>query len=279
MRAPLPPAIAALALATAALATAACDAGPVGDKAAADNRAFQDEEDGGFFSSLLGSNRKATGSDQPGIPGQCRFSGWAANGNPAGTPIRSGPGRAFPVVGTLPPARETDAGLYGIEAATFDVVEAKNGWFRIDKAVYQRLDFDEEPVVYPAGWIAGADISFAVQSDYAFEHPDPRAPRVASGWNDPNGANGLRFHTPQDCQGEWVKLTVAGYDGVEKPGWLRGLCGRLETACEDLASDNAERPGDLPTYATPPVPTATPTPAASGAASGARPVKAISKKR
>ena len=270
MRALLPIAVAAL-----ALATAACDAGPVGDKATADNRAFQDEEDGGFFSSLLGASRK-TANDQPGIPGQCRFSGWAANSHPAGTPIRSGPGRVFPVVGTLPAARETEAGLYGIEAATFDVVEAKDGWFRIDKAVYQRLDFDEEPVVYPAGWIAGVDLSFAVQSDYAFERPDPRAPRVASGWNDPNGVNGLRFHTPQDCQGEWVKLTVAGYDGVEKAGWLRGLCGKLETACEDLASDNAARPGDLPSYATPPAPVAKPAPATSAGTASA---KAVSKKR
>lgn len=234
----------------------ACDAGPVGDKAAADNRAFQDDGEGGFFSKLLGRNNNT--SSDPGIPGQCSFSAWAANTTPAGTPIRSGPGKTFPAIGTLPPARETEAGLYGIEAATFDVVEAKNGWFRIDKVVFQRLDFDEEPVVYPSGWISGADLSFALQSDFAFERPDARSAKVASSWNDPNGQNPVRFHDAEDCQGEWVKLTVSGYDGAEKPGWVRGLCGKLETACEGLVSDNAARPSDLPSYqVTAPEPSAT----------------------
>lgn len=241
-----------LAAATLALLASACDAGPVGDKAAADNRAFQDEDDSGFFSFL--DPRPKPAPFNPGVPGQCRFSGWAANTDPKGTPIRSGPGRAFAVVGTLPAARATEAGLNGIEAATFDVVEAKDGWFRIDKVVYQRLDFDEEPVVYPAGWIYGKHLSFALQSDFAFDRPDPRAMKVATSWNDPNGTNQLNFHSPVDCQGEWVKLTVAGYDRAEKEGWVRGVCGKLETACEGLVSDNPDKPADLPTYRTPPPP-------------------------
>lgn len=239
-----------LAAASCALLIGACDAGPVGDKAAADNRAFQDDNEGGFFSKLLGRNEDS--SSTPGIPGQCRFSAWAANTKPGGTPIRSGPGKAFPSIGTLPSARETEAGLYGIEAATFDVVETKNGWFRIEKATFQRLDFDEEPVVYPSGWISGEDLSFALQSDFAFERPDARSAKIAASWNDPNGQNPLRFHSAEDCQGEWVKLTVSGYDGVEKPGWVRGVCGKLEMTCEGLVSDNPARPADLPTYRTPP---------------------------
>lgn len=266
-----------LVLASFSALAAGCDAGPVGDKAAADNRAFQEEEDGGFFSSWLGRRKEPAGFD-PGVPGQCRFTAWAANTAPAGTPIHAGPGRTFDTVGKLPAARATEAGLNGIEAATFQVVEARDGWFRIAKPVFQRLDFDEEPVVYPDGWIDGKHLSFALQSDFAFERPDPRSAKVASSWNDPTGPNTLRFHSPQDCQGEWVKLTVSGYDGVEKPGWVRGACGKLETACEGLVSDNPARPADLPTYPAP-APVAAPkdvkpsdlTPSATASAKAAKP--------
>lgn len=255
-----------LALAALALLAGACDAGPVGDKAAADSRAFQEEDDGSFFSFL--DPRPSREPFDPGVPGQCRFTAWATNMGSEGTPIRSGPGRTFPAIGTLPASRATDAGLNGIEAATFEVLEAKDGWFRIGKAIYQRLDFDEEPVVYPDGWVSGKHISFALQSDFAFDRPDPRATKIASSWNDPTGTNPLRFHSPQDCQGEWVKLTVSGYDGVEKDGWVRGVCGKLETACQGLTSDNPEKPADLPTYSTP-APLPTPAPGATQASAPA----------
>jgi len=231
----------------ACLLVPACKPGPVGDKAAADNKAFQDD-DGGFFGAFLGPRKKPAAND-PGVPGICRFSAWAAATVP--TAIRAGPGRAFEVLGTLPASRPTQAGLTGVEAATFKVVEAQRGWFRIENASYQRLDFDENPVVYPPGWIPGKAISFALQSDFAYAMPDAKSPVIASSWNDPSGTQPMHFEAPLFCQGEWVLLTVAGYDGVKKPAWLRGACGTLETRCDDIASDNPAKPADLPTYAVP----------------------------
>jgi hypothetical protein len=236
----------------AAMACAALLAGcsaetPVGEKASTDNKALQDSDEG-FFSRIFGSRKPP---EAPAIPGQCRFSAWAAATAKGGTVIRSGPGKQYEPVGTLPAARPTEAGLAGVEAATFDVVEAKFGWFRIENARYQRLDFDEAPVVYPSGWIPGQAISFALQSDYAFERPDPQSPVVASSWQDPAGTHQMLFENPQYCAGDWIMLTVAGYDGEKKLAWLRGACGSLETACETIPTDTAARPTDLASFAVP----------------------------
>lgn len=243
----------------ACLIVPACKPGPVGDKAAADNKAFQDD-DGGFFGSFLNPKKKKPVSLGPGIPGECRFSAWAASMDPAGTVIRSGPGKGFAALGKLPAARATEAGLRGIEAATFQVVEARHGWFRIDHATYQRLDFDEAPVVYPAGWIPGEAVSFAVQSDFAYELPDARSPVVATSWNEPTGTRMLRIENPRFCQGEWVLLTVAGYDGLRKMAWLRGACGKLDATCDDIFSDNPPKPADLAAFPAPAAPVATDVP-------------------
>jgi len=220
---------------------------PVGEKASADNKALQDSDEG-FFSRIFGTRKPP---EAPAVPGQCRFSAWAAASAKGGTVIRSGPGKKYEAVGTLPAARATEAGIAGVEAATFDVVEAKFGWFRIENAKYQRLDFDEAPVVYPSGWIPGTAISFALQSDYAFERPDPKSPVVASGWQDPEGPHQMLFENPQYCAGDWVMLTVAGYDGDKKLAWLRGACGSLETTCDTIPMDTAARPTDLASFAVP----------------------------
>lgn len=222
---------------------------PVGEKASADNKAFEDDGSG-FFGSWFGGPKRKKVPPGPAVPGECRFTAWAAATDP--TPIRSGPGDGFTKLGTLPAARLTDAGLRGIEAATFRVVEARHGWFRIESASYQRLDFDEEPVVYPAGWIPGKAVSFAVQSDFAYEMPDPSSPVVASSWIDPRGVQPMHIEAPQYCKGEWVMLTVAGYDGENRLAWLRGACGNLETTCDEAISDNPAKPADLPTYKVPP---------------------------
>lgn len=241
-----------LTAALAALAIAGCKpTGAVGEKAGPDNKAFKDEEPG-FFGSLFGAAKPKPAPPRPAVAGECRFSAWAAAAEP--TAIRSGPGAGFAKLGTLPAARTTEAGLRGVEAATFEVVEARHGWFRIDKASYQRLDYDEDPVVYASGWIPGSAISFAVQSDYAYEMPDKASPVVASSWIDPRGVQTLHIEKPSFCQGEWVLLTVSGYDGKKQPAWLRGACGDLESTCDSVVSDNPAKPADLPTYNAPPPP-------------------------
>ena len=233
-----------------ALAAGGCrPSSPVGEKASADNTAF-DDDNSGFFGSWFGGPKKRKTPPGPAVPGECRFTAWASAAEP--TEIRSGPGNGFTRLGTLPAARPTDAGLRGIEAATFRVVEARHGWFRIEGASYQRLDFDEEPIVYPAGWIPGKALSFAVQSDFAYEMPDPASPVVASSWIDPRGVQPLHIESPQYCKGDWVMLTVAGYDGENRLAWLRGACGDLESTCEEVVSDNPAKPADLPTYRQPP---------------------------
>src|SRR5688572_22661235 len=70
---------------------------------------------------------------QPSRDGICSFSGWSTDPDPRGLNVRAGPSATARILGTLPPPEpgedvEVDFG------ATFDVVEARDGWFRIENA-------------------------------------------------------------------------------------------------------------------------------------------------
>jgi hypothetical protein len=185
----------------------------------------------------------------PSKRGQCAFSAWAYDEDPKGTNVRAGAGKSFPVIATLPQFKLTESGLRGSDAVTFDVVEAKDGWFRIKNAQLFPMEADKPEATYPDGWVHGSKISFALQSDYAFEHPDPKSKRVATSWQSSDGIHGLKHRNPDDCQGEWVHLQVSDHDSAYRPAWVRGVCGVLETTCDGVLGDGPENSTyELPIY-------------------------------
>lgn len=163
----------------------------------------------------------------------CSISGWSIDPDPAGLNVRAGPSPTARIVGRLPAPEmiEGERRFVG-----FDVLESRNGWFRIANAVRWSGDYGR-PSTLPAGWISGRYLDFAVQSDIAFALPDPTSPVVARAWQDARGFQPLATRHPVECRGEWVRLSVAGRDRRERQGWVRGICGIQETTCDGVRGD------------------------------------------
>lgn len=164
---------------------------------------------------------------------RCSFNGWADDSDQAGVEVRAGPSADARVVGRLPPP-ELDGDIpFGVE---FRVVEAKNGWFRIERP-YRWSQGQNPPFDLPEGWIAGRSLDFALQTDKAFEAPNPRSRVVATTWAASDGHHVFDYRHPSDCRGEWVRLLVTGHDRRERPAWARGVCGHQETTCDGMQGD------------------------------------------
>lgn len=137
-----------------------------------------------------------------------------------------------------PPHEESEGSKFGVY---FKIVESRNGWFRIvEPSRWDRAE-DGGNRDLPVGWVHGRHVSFALQTDKAFERPDPKSPVVATTWRwekGKNGANvGIGFRNPSECRGEWIKVLATGMSGKERPAWVRGICGVQETTCDGVVGD------------------------------------------
>ena len=206
-----------------ALILAACDGGTVNAQQAAPPG--------------NGASTGQAAADSPVAPAssRCTFSGWSSDIDPRGLNVRAGPSPTARIVGTLPPPEpgqdiEVDFG------ATFDVVESRNGWFRIENA-RRWSQAGSGPSTLPSGWISGRYLAFQLQTDKVFALPSPRSPVVLTSWDENGTLTQFRYRHPTDCRGEWVELTVIGRDGRERQGWVRGICGIQETTCDGVQGD------------------------------------------
>src|SRR5688572_21264451 len=114
--------------------------------------------------------------------GICAFSGWSSDPDLNGLNVRAGPSPTARIVGTLPPPEDAQAGGADVEVdfgATFDVVEARNGWFRIENARRWSQSGNGPPVA-PSGWISGRFLGFQLMTDKAFAAPDPSSAVVVT---------------------------------------------------------------------------------------------------
>jgi hypothetical protein len=166
---------------------------------------------------------------------RCNFSGWSSDLDPNGLNVRAEPSATARIVGTLPPPEpgqdiEVDFGV------TFDVVESRNGWFRIENA-RRWSDSASGPSSLPIGWISGRYLTFQLQTDKVFAAPDPHSRVVLTSWDDNGTLMQFRYNHPTECSGEWVRLTAIGRDGSEQEGWVRGICGIQETTCDGVHGD------------------------------------------
>ncbi len=120
--------------------------------------------------------------------------------------------------------------------ATFDVVEARDGWFRIENA-RRWSQAGQGASTLPSGWVSGRFVGFQLQTDKAFAEPDPASPVVVTSWDEDGGLSQFGYRNPTACRGEWVRLTVVGRDGRERQGWVRGVCALQETTCDGVQGD------------------------------------------
>jgi hypothetical protein len=173
----------------------------------------------------------------------CSFSGWSSDLDPRGLNVRAGPSTSDRVVGALPPP-ESHPDNETAFGATFDVVESRNGYFRIRNA-HRWSDAGGGASTLPEGWISGRYLTFQLMTDKVFAEPRPDAPVVLTSWDEDGTLMQFRYRNPTECRGEWVRLTVIGRDGRERQGWVRGICGIQETTCDgvrgDLLSEDTNR--------------------------------------
>ena len=112
-----------------------------------------------------------------------------------------------------------------------DVLEARDGWFRI-------RGYDPSPFV--EGWIAGRYLEFDLQTDKVFAAPDSGAAVVATSWDTPDGHISFTWRDPSDCKGKWVNARFTGRDGIERDGWAAGVCGNQDTTCDGVYGERHE---------------------------------------
>lgn len=179
-------------------------------------------------------------------PGQCRFSGFSRDTDPKGLNVRAKPSASSKIVAVLPPIllapKGQGGGLRsGSRAPDFDVVEAKNGWFRIQNVTTYQLDAqtgDWEFVKSDRikGWISGKYLDFVIQSEIGFERPNPSSGRV---WQEQDISQPFKNFDQNrvlDCQGGWAKIEWRESQRLKR-GWFRGICGVQETTCDGALGD------------------------------------------
>ena len=172
-------------------------------------------------------------AEQPGA--RCSFSGWSSDPDPRDLNVRAEPSATARIVGTLPPPEDQE----DIEVdfgPTFEVVESRNGWFRIENA-HRWSEGGRGQSTLPSGWISGRYLHFQLMTDKAFAEPDPASPVVLASEMVDGTLTQFRYRNPTECRGEWVHLTVIGQDGRERQGWVRGICGLQETTCDGVRGD------------------------------------------
>ena len=144
--------------------------------------------------------------------------------------VRSAPAVDAVVVGRLPEAK-FDPDLERDIGTEMDVLEARDGWFRI-------RGYDPSPFV--EGWIAGRHLEFDLQTDKVFAAPDSGAAVVATSWDTPDGHISFTWRDLSDCKGKWVNARFTGLDGIERDGWAAGVCGNQDTTCDGVYGERHE---------------------------------------
>jgi len=151
---------------------------------------------------------------------RCQFRAYTFSDEPVD--LRSAPANGAPVIGRLP-AATYDPDIGAELGPEMDVLEARNGWFRVRS---------HDPTV--SGWVPGRVLEFDLQTDKAFIAPDANGAVVATSWDMPDGRMQFTWREPSDCKGHWVKALFTGRDGIERSGWAAGVCANQLTTCDSV---------------------------------------------
>lgn len=175
------------------------------------------------------------------LPGnQCEIGGWSTDSSRRGLAVRARPSVKSAVIGRLQSVISYEGGLHSGRGVEFAIVEARNGWFRIQNIQTPGIvTEDREPVDVEwrpsktEGWIPGKAIFFVLQTFKGFAAPDPNSPVLfqSDDWYGPK--DWLRV---ADCSGEWVQIAY-GDPKRERFAWFRGVCAMQETTCDGVEGD------------------------------------------
>jgi SH3-like domain-containing protein len=150
---------------------------------------------------------------------RCDLWAYAVDPDPAGLNVRSGPGKQYPVVGTLP---RVDNSL------EVHVLGATGQWLRIGEAMTQETG---ESVFKGPGWVFGPMLAVETK-DYASMNPNERRVRL---FKEPSPRSAVVTRLPSEaevnlvgCKGKWARVRHQ-----KSEGWLApdSQCHSTLTTC------------------------------------------------
>jgi hypothetical protein len=199
------------------------------------------------FASLCVSGQAAAATHSSRVASRvCNISDWSATSSADGSKIavRSKPSGRARISGKLPTDDAAYAGPKPRHLAEFDIVETRNGWFRIANVRIIAIR-DASYDAYPSkitGWIQSSAVRFNIQSSRGFAKPgsDGAILVTSPSWI-MDSWKGL-----YDCDGKWARVETVPedpdepYPATELPkvkAWFRGICGFSMIECDDVSGD------------------------------------------
>lgn len=191
----------------------------------------------------------------------CHFGAFVEERDPAGLNVREAPHAKAKIMGSLPPVWfDKKDGLQ--ERVEVEVVESRNGWFRIRHAEdFSRLTGREpRPTFSGEGWVSGSKLSVKTQALRGRAAPSTKASTLLQiGDGEPLDSDALmEASRPIDCDGEWVRLEFTekrlpsdlraalqiapdarkGAPAGRFRVWVNRICAIQETTCDGRGVDD-----------------------------------------
>lgn len=176
----------------------------------------------------------------------CNISGWSETSVEDGrkVAVRATPSARGRLSGRLPTDDRHYGGPKARHLAEFDIVEARDGWFRIANVRIIAIR-DASYDAYPSkitGWIQSSAVRFNIQSSRGFAKPSSDSAILVTSpdWI-MDSWKGL-----YDCDGKWARIeTVPAdpsdpYSASDLPkvlAWFRGICGLSMIGCDNVPGD------------------------------------------
>jgi hypothetical protein len=176
----------------------------------------------------------------------CNITGWSETSSEDGrkVAVRAMPSASARISGRLPTDDRHYAGPKARHLAEFDIVETRNGWFRIANVRIIAIR-DASYDAYPSkitGWVQSTAVRFNIQSSRGFARPDSDSTILVTSpsWI-MDSWKGL-----YDCDGKWARVETVPedpdepYPATELPkvtAWFRGICGLSMIECDDVSGD------------------------------------------
>lgn len=161
----------------------------------------------------------------------CSIRAMGNDPDPAGTNVRSGPGTQYDVIGTLP---QFD-GTQDISEAfrpEFDVLEIRDGWFKIANAAVGLYGDDKEQIIFEGpGWISAKLATVWVEAMALHAAPETTSPTTIELWSEDFSSEESAITELHGCKGYFVDISVERPDGVTGRGWTDDICANQVTTC------------------------------------------------
>jgi hypothetical protein len=161
--------------------------------------------------------------------------------------VHAGPDAGSRVLGRILGVAPGDEG----RPATFDVIDSRDGWLRIDGAADDpNINGGiNRPMYHGKGWIRGEGVGVHAQADQGFASPDFASEIVSEGAYFDGDMTPVAI---LGCDGSWVHArwsrgaeapnnpvryspaAIVSRDPLVIDAWVTGVCPVLETTCDGL---------------------------------------------